>query len=120
KTGKLVALKEVLDTDDLMIVNKSGIVIRINVNLLRVMGRATQGVRLIKIREDDSIASVTPIEEEKGNGVTDPVSESFIADQTEVDDTAVVDDVEEIDDTVVSDDVDEKEDLDENKEKEKE
>ena len=120
KTGKLVALKEVLDTDDLMIVNKSGIVIRINVNLLRVMGRATQGVRLIKIREDDSIASVTPIEEEKVNGVTDPVSESFIADQTEVDDTAVVDDVEEIDDTVVSDDVDEKEDLDENKEKEKE
>ncbi len=67
KTGKLVALKEVLDTDDLMIINKSGLIIRMEVEKLRVMGRATQGVRLIKMRDDDSIASVTPVEEEKMN-----------------------------------------------------
>ncbi|MFH0866033.1 MAG: DNA gyrase subunit A [Bacteroidota bacterium] len=79
KTGKLIALKEVLDTDDLMIINKSGIAIRMEVKQLRVMGRATQGVRLIKMNDDDSIASVTPIEEDKlngnGNGHSDTVSD---------------------------------------------
>ncbi len=58
KTGKLVAIKNVSDTDDLMIINKSGIAIRMGVADLRVMGRATQGVRLIKVREDDAIAAV--------------------------------------------------------------
>jgi DNA gyrase subunit A len=62
KTGKLVAIKEVTDKDDLMIINKSGISIRIKVQELRVMGRATQGVRLIKLNEDDSISSVAKIE----------------------------------------------------------
>ena len=62
KTGKLVAIKEVTDKDDLMIINKSGISIRINVSELRIMGRATQGVRLIKLNEDDSISSVAKIE----------------------------------------------------------
>ncbi len=62
KTGKLVAIKEVTDKDDLMIINKSGISIRIQVEELRVMGRATQGVRLIKLNEDDSISSVAKIE----------------------------------------------------------
>lgn len=62
KTGKLVAIKEVTDKDDLMIINKSGISIRISVAELRVMGRATQGVRLIKLNEDDSISSVAKIE----------------------------------------------------------
>jgi len=62
KTGKLVAIKEVGDKDDLMIINKSGISIRIKVEELRVMGRATQGVRLIKLNEDDSISSVAKIE----------------------------------------------------------
>lgn len=61
KTGKLVAIKEVGDKDDLMIINKSGISIRIKVDQLRVMGRATQGVRLIKLNEDDSISSVAKI-----------------------------------------------------------
>jgi DNA gyrase subunit A len=69
KTGKLVAIKEVTDKDDLMIINKSGISIRINVSELRVMGRATQGVRLIKLNEDDSISSVAKIEK-----MTDPES----------------------------------------------
>ncbi|MAP81098.1 MAG: DNA gyrase subunit A [Aequorivita sp.] len=58
KTGELVAMKSVTDADDLMIINKSGIAIRMAVADLRVMGRATQGVRLIKVREDDAIAAV--------------------------------------------------------------
>ncbi len=58
KTGKLVAIKDVTNDDDLMIINKSGIAIRLAVSTLRIMGRATQGVRLIKVREDDSIAAV--------------------------------------------------------------
>jgi len=62
KTGKLIAIKGVLDTDDLMIINKSGVTIRIAVKNLRLMGRATQGVRLISLRDDDSIASVTYVE----------------------------------------------------------
>jgi DNA gyrase subunit A len=62
KTGKLVAIKSVIDNDDLMIINKSGISIRISVAELRVMGRATQGVRLIKLNEDDAISSVEKIQ----------------------------------------------------------
>ena len=62
KTGKLVALKEVVDSDDLMIINKSGITIRLAVNQLRVMGRATQGVKLIRLNESDEISSVEKIE----------------------------------------------------------
>src|SRR5690554_2881193 len=58
KTGSLVAIKEVVDTDDLMIINKSGITIRMPVSGLRIMGRATQGVRLIRLGENDEISSV--------------------------------------------------------------
>ena len=61
KTGELVAIKNVTDNDDLMIINKSGVAIRMAVEDLRVMGRATQGVRLIKVREDDSIAAVAKV-----------------------------------------------------------
>ena len=61
KTGKLVSIKDVMDVDDLMIINKSGIAIRMAVADLRVMGRATQGVRLIKVREGDSIAAVAKV-----------------------------------------------------------
>jgi DNA gyrase subunit A len=72
KTGELVAIKGVTDQDDLMIINKSGIVIRIGVDTLRVMGRATQGVRLITLKESDEIASITKVlreeeDEEVGN-----------------------------------------------------
>jgi len=67
KTGKLVAIKEVVDNDDLMIINKSGISIRIGVTELRVMGRATQGVRLIKLNEDDAISSVEKIQKIEGD-----------------------------------------------------
>ncbi len=62
KTGKLVAIKEVIDTDDLMIINRSGITIRMAVEDLRVMGRATQGVKLIRLNENDEISSVEKIE----------------------------------------------------------
>jgi DNA gyrase subunit A len=61
KTGQLIAIKNVSDDDDLMIMNKSGITIRLAAANLRVMGRATQGVTLIKIKDSDSIASVTAI-----------------------------------------------------------
>ncbi|KYG72799.1 DNA gyrase subunit A [Roseivirga echinicomitans] len=62
KTGNLVAIKEVIDSDDLMIINKSGITIRISVDSLRVMGRATQGVKLIRLNEGDAISSVEKIQ----------------------------------------------------------
>jgi DNA gyrase subunit A len=77
KTGKLVAIKEVIDNDDLMIINKSGISIRIKVDELRIMGRATQGVRLIKLNEDDAISSVEKIQkiEIDGDGA-DPIVDS--------------------------------------------
>ena len=61
KTGNLVAIKNVNDGDDLMIINRSGIAIRLGVDTLRVMGRATQGVRLINIKDDDSIAAVAKV-----------------------------------------------------------
>ena len=61
KTGKLVAIKGVVDTDDLMIINKSGITIRLAVAGLRVMGRATQGVKLIRLNEGDEISSIEKI-----------------------------------------------------------
>ncbi len=61
KTGNLVAIKNVTDQNDLMIINKSGIAIRLEVAGLRVMGRATQGVRLIKVRDGDAIAAVAKV-----------------------------------------------------------
>ncbi|HLO72523.1 MAG TPA: DNA gyrase subunit A [Flavobacterium sp.] len=61
KTGALIAINNVTDADDLMIINKSGLTIRMMVSDLRVMGRATQGVRLINIKGNDSIAAVTKV-----------------------------------------------------------
>ncbi|SEL12233.1 DNA gyrase subunit A [Parapedobacter koreensis] len=93
KTGKLVAIKDVTDNDDLMIINKSGIVIRIAVSELRVMGRATQGVRLISLKGDDEIASVAKVEheDEEINGENQASSENTDENnnespQTELDD----------------------------------
>ena len=65
KTGNLVAIKNVTDEDDLMIINKSGITIRLAVTDLRVMGRATQGVKLINIKDNDSIAAVAKVTHEE-------------------------------------------------------
>ncbi|MNN19803.1 DNA gyrase subunit A [compost metagenome] len=61
----MVAIKGVTDAEDLMIINKSGIVIRIAVEGLRVMGRATQGVRLINLKDNDEIASITKVDREE-------------------------------------------------------
>ena len=69
KTGALIAIKDVTDKDDLMIINKSGIILRMAVKDLRVVGRATQGVKLIELKGKDSIASVAKVameEEEEG------------------------------------------------------
>lgn len=78
KTGKLVSIKTVTDSDDLMIINKSGIAIRMEIASLRVMGRATQGVKLINLKGDDTIAAVakvmnddTPIEDVSDVDVND-------------------------------------------------
>ena len=65
KTGQLIAIKDVKDTDDLMIINRSGIAIRLAVSDLRVMGRATQGVKLINLRGEDVIAAVTKIAQDE-------------------------------------------------------
>ena len=65
KTGNLVAINNVTDEDDLMIINKSGIAIRMEVSELRVMGRATQGVRLINLKKGDTIAAVTKVKKDE-------------------------------------------------------
>jgi len=85
KTGELVAIKNVSDENDLMIINKSGIAIRMSVESLRVMGRATQGVKLINLKGDDSIAAVAKvfkeedsIEEDNENNSADEASGTTI------------------------------------------
>ena len=65
KTGNLVAIKSVTDADDLMIINRSGVAIRMSVEDLRVMGRATQGVKVINLRTDDEIAAVAKVVKEE-------------------------------------------------------
>ena len=65
KTGSLVAIKNVSDENDLMIINKSGIAIRMSVDSLRVMGRATQGVKLINLKGNDQIAAVAKVMKEE-------------------------------------------------------
>jgi len=114
KTGNLVAIKNVTDADDLMIINKSGIVIRIVVSQLRVMGRATQGVRLINLKGNDAIASVAKIEHEDDAEINEDAivanpeaEENVVADAEEADDS--VDEVE-------GDDVEDEETEDDNEE----
>ena len=81
KTGNLVAIKSVTDTDDLMIINRSGVAIRISIEDLRVMGRATQGVKVINLRTDDEIAAVAKVIKEE-----DMVDEDEVRD-IEIDET---------------------------------
>jgi DNA gyrase subunit A len=78
KTGNLVAIKEVVDSDDLMIINKSGITIRISVESMRVMGRATQGVKLIRLNEGDAISSVEKIINVETTAVVDEDAETTV------------------------------------------
>ena len=84
KTGDLVAIKNVSDEDDLMIINKSGIAIRMGVDDLRVMGRATQGVRLINIKGGDAIAAVAKVfKEESVEGDLESESDSVAEEESE-------------------------------------
>jgi len=104
KTGSLIALKSVTDADDLMVINKSGITIRIAVDTLRVMGRATQGVKIIRLKDDDSIASVAKVSkweaeeevllDEDGNVIEPEVSESAEAEETTTNETSAEDNAE--------------------------
>ena len=95
KTGQLISIKNVVDEDDLMIINKSGIVIRLKISGLRVMGRATQGVRLINLKGNDSIAAVAKI---VGGGDEDEEADEVVdlsGTELEGDDSPIVDDSEE-------------------------
>lgn len=87
KTGKLIAIKGVKDTDDLMIITRSGILIRLAINDLRIMGRATQGVRLINLRDEDAIASVAKVEvdesESEAGEESDLLENDTIIEETE-------------------------------------
>lgn len=84
KTGNLVALKDVTDDDDLMIINRSGIAIRLHVDTLRILGRNTQGVKLIDLRKNDTIAAVCVVPrqddeeeyDEEGNPIDAPAGEN--------------------------------------------
>ena len=85
KTGELVAIKNVTDADDLMIINKSGIAIRMAVEDLRVMGRATQGVRLINLKGKDAIAAVAKVMQEEDEDI-----EEELLNENEIDTSAEI------------------------------
>lgn len=122
KTGPLTAIKGVLDTDDLMIITKNGLTIRLGVSELRVTGRTTQGVRLINLKNDDGIAAVAYIEEQKETGreneieditsslpVDGPVIDDVIEDaidEGDISDDEIIDD-ENDDDNEISDEAEE-------------
>jgi len=110
KTGALVSINTVTDADDLMIINKSGLTIRMDVSTLRVMGRATQGVRLINLKGSDSIAAVTKV-------MKDEEEEAIAIDgeELEIDPNAVVEDDSDQDDVVDNED-DEKDETDDDSE----
>ncbi|MGE5318428.1 MAG: DNA gyrase subunit A [Chloroflexota bacterium] len=78
KTGSLISIDSVTDNDDLMIINRSGLIIRLGVANLRIMGRATQGVRLINLRDGDSIAAVTKVEVDPSESEELEISDSQI------------------------------------------
>ena len=90
KTGNLISIKDVTDGDDLMIINKSGLTIRIAVASLRVMGRATQGVRLINLKNEDEIAAVAKVtaedEEEIEVEMLDENGDPIVSESLEKDD----------------------------------
>jgi DNA gyrase subunit A len=121
KTGKLISINAVTDADDLMIINKSGLTIRMAVEDLRVMGRATQGVKLINIKGNDSIAAVTKVMkddaeevvvDEDGNVIESEVIERVkpvleVLEDDGSDEDEDEDDETEIDDEAEEDDSDE-------------
>ena len=113
KTGKLISINSVTDADDLMIINKSGLTIRMAVEDLRVMGRATQGVKLINIKGNDSIAAVTkvmkddviePELDEDGNVIETEAIERVKPVLEVLEDDGLVEEDDEDDDDIVEDD----------------
>jgi DNA gyrase subunit A len=113
KTGKLISINAVTDADDLMIINKSGLTIRMAVEDLRVMGRATQGVKLINIKGNDSIAAVTKVMkddvvevvvDEDGNIIETEAIERVKPVLEILEDDGTADDDDDEDDTEVDDD----------------
>ena len=76
KTGTLVAIKDVTEKNDLMIITKSGLTIRMAVSEIRIAGRATQGVKLINIREGDSIAAVCPVAKSEDEEVAEETTQN--------------------------------------------
>jgi DNA gyrase subunit A len=87
KTGSLISMKNVTDDDDLMIITKKGITIRMHVDSLRIMGRATQGVKLISLRGDDEIAAVAKVyrdrDEEEEEEAFDADGNPIVLEQTD-------------------------------------
>ncbi len=108
KTGALVAIKLVSENDELMIVTQNGTMIRIRVDLLRIMGRSTQGVRLIRLREGDAIADVTSLVVEEGDELPE-TDQALLAPDAEPED----DDAEEALDEEEDDEAPEEEDAEE-------
>ena len=109
KTGALISINAVTDTDDLMIINKSGLTIRLRVSDLRVMGRNTQGVRLINIKGNDSIAAVAKVMRDEDE--EDEMDEELKKDLLAVDENDILKDVvedieEEEEDDIVEDEED--------------
>jgi DNA gyrase subunit A len=117
KTGKLFSIKGVLDTDHLMIITKNGTAIRLAVKNLRLLGRSTQGVRLINLRDGDEIASITYIET---NGDEETVDETNAENGTVIDDDIELEEIidDEVDNEEIEDnndeDMEEKEDNNDN------
>jgi len=122
KTGSLISINAVTDADDLMIINKSGLTIRMAIEDLRVMGRATQGVKLINLKGNDSIAAVTKVMkddvaevvvDEEGNVIEDSVIERVKPVLEVLEDDGIIDDEEEEDnDEEIEEDIDDDSDSD--------
>jgi DNA gyrase subunit A len=98
KTGKLIAIKNVNDDNDLVIINKSGIAIRLRVSSLRVVGRATQGVRLINLeKKNDEIASVCKVDTEPETTDEESVRDAFQEEESPIQDVQEDQDVQDND-----------------------
>ena len=112
KTGKLISINAVTDADDLMIINKSGLTIRMAIEDLRVMGRATQGVKLINLKGNDSIAAVTKVMKDEAE---DENSENSAVERVkpvlEVLEDDSVEEEEDEDDEVIEDDNEEEDEV---------
>jgi DNA gyrase subunit A len=111
KTGKLISINAVTDADDLMIINKSGLTIRMAVEDLRVMGRATQGVKLINIKGNDSIAAVTKV-------MKDDVAEVVVDEEGNLIETEAIERVKPVLEVLEDEGTEEEDDEDESEEEE--